>query len=249
MQSESQILSEEAELDPVAMDAIRSLLADSDAEEDVPVVAPARPSAARELGVAPMAAAPVAPAASLPPRKADGLPDLAAVPPEVPGAEAPQAKPARKARAPRQASALRQRMQGHLDAGKARVLGYRPTRRHIFWGGFALLVLLRPWLVVGLMFLLAFVVVGIFLILGYDGFWRRGMAIGRWYARRNPERSVEMHRKLDQFAVRFDAFLDRFPEGTVDGLYLPDFGDVAEAEARHAEAMERRLASMQQSKA
>jgi hypothetical protein len=38
--------------------------------------------------------------------------------------------------------------------------------------------------------------------------------------------------------------LDRFPEGTVDSLYLPDISELASAEARHDAAMERRLSGM-----
>lgn len=41
--------------------------------------------------------------------------------------------------------------------------------------------------------------------------------------------------------MKWDAVLDRFPEGTVDGLYLPDFGEMAEAEARHDAALDRRF--------
>ena len=72
------------------------------------------------------------------------------------------------------------------------------------------------------------------------------MGIARWYARRHPSRSVELHRKLDNFAMKFDAFLDRFPEGTVDGLYLPDLGDLAEADQRHDEALDRRFETLRE---
>ena len=41
--------------------------------------------------------------------------------------------------------------------------------------------------------------------------------------------------------MKWDAVLDRFPEGTVDGLYLPDFGEMAAAEARHDAALDRRF--------
>lgn len=127
---------------------------------------------------------------------------------------------------------------------KAAVLGYRPSAKHVIIACLALLILLRPWLVVGLLFLSLLIVTGIFLILGYDGFWRRGMGLARWYARRRPHRSAELHRTLDNFAMKWDAVLDRFPEGSVDGLYLPDFGDLAEAEARHDATLDRRFESL-----
>ena len=135
---------------------------------------------------------------------------------------------------------------GILGRAKARVLGYRPTPKHIVLACLALLIVFRPWLVLGLLFLTGFIVTAIFLILGYDGFWRRTMGAARWYARRRPARSVELHRKLDTFAMKWDAVLDRFPEGSVDGLYLPDFGDLAEAEARHDAVLDRRFDSLRE---
>jgi len=48
----------------------------------------------------------------------------------------------------------------------------------------------------------------------------------------------------DHLSVAWDGILDRFPEGTVDGLYLPDFGELAAADDRHTEAMDRRLSGL-----
>lgn len=119
--------------------------------------------------------------------------------------------------------------------------GYRPAAAHIALGVFALLALTHPWLVLGLTLLFLLILVGVFLIVGYDGFWQGAIKLGRWYANRRPARAAILHARLDSFAVRWDAILDRFPEGTVDGLYLPDFGEIATADARHAQAVERRL--------
>lgn len=129
---------------------------------------------------------------------------------------------------------------GIFDSIKA----YRPTPAHIGLAAFVLLVLMRPWLVLGVVFLLAIILVGVFLILGYDGFWQNAMKAGRWYAKRNPDRAVALNKRLDRFAMRWDAILDRFPEGSVDGLYLPDFGELAMADQRHDEAVERRLSGL-----
>lgn len=126
-----------------------------------------------------------------------------------------------------------------------RIRAYRPTPAHIAMALFALLVLTRPWLVFGLLFLFVFMMIGVFLIAGYDGFWQGVIKASRWYAKRRPSRAAVLHARLDRFAVRWDAVLDRFPEGTVDGLYLPDFAELANADVRHDEALERRLAGLQ----
>jgi len=126
---------------------------------------------------------------------------------------------------------------------------WRPSPGMITLAVLALLVVLRPWLVLGLILLMVFITLGVFLALGYDGFWQRAMALGRWYAKRRPERAARIHARLDAFAMRWDAVLDRFPEGTVDGLYLPDFGEMAAADARHDEALDRRFDSLRNSEA
>lgn len=216
------------DLDPQALAAIRDLIeaepegASTSAPEDVPEAVSVTAEAVKP---APVGAAP-APAATTRPvhRTAEEMPGMTAA--------------ADQRQEPRAVGRI-----AHL---KARVTGYRPTPKHIIIAACALVVLMRPWLVVGLLLLTLLVFIGVFLILGYDGFWKRAMGLARWYARRRPSRAAELHRKLDDFAMKWDAFLDRFPEGTVDGLYLPDFGELATADARHDEALDRRLSSLRE---
>lgn len=205
--------------------AIRELLASEEA-----TAAPAPKARKKRKAAQPAPTAPIQPVEAVP--HTDRFEEIS--PPEP----QPSARPKWTAKMKAKASAA---CADVLGRAKARVSGYRPKPKHIVILCAALLVIFRPWLVVGLILLFAFILTAIFLILGYDGFWRRAMGLGRWYARRHPSRSVELHRKLDDFAMKFDAFLDRFPEGTVDGLYLPDLGDLAEADRRHKEALDRRF--------
>lgn len=232
-----------AELDPESLAAIRSLLTEN---------LPGQPEARSTAKPAACTDAPDYAVANETPsdirrtaRKANSFPKIEHIT-ELPEhtAKASIAK-AKRTRMPGSRFAL----EGKLDSLKARVKEYRPTPRQIVLASLALIVFFRPWLVLGLLFLGMFVLLGVFLILGYDGFWRRAMGVGRWHARRHPERSVELHQKLDAFAMKWDAILDRFPEGSVDGLYLPDFGEIAEADARHDAAMGRRLDSLRESEA
>ena len=216
---------DDAGLDPNSLAAIRNLLASE------PEVAP-QPVKERQAAKAEAAFAPL-PEPNDPARQ----------PREVMTSKG-EAKAAKRAAKAKVASG-----DGIVARAKAKVFGYRPKKKHIVLASLALVIFFRPWLVLGLLFLSGFVITGVFLILGYDGFWRRAMGLARWYARRRPERSVELHRKLDSFAMKWDAVLDRFPEGSVDGLYLPDFGDLAEAEARHEAALDRRFDSLRKSEA
>ena len=226
----------DAPLDAQSMAAIRALLA----EEEVAPVAPPAPYAAVAAQDAPAAdqAAPAEAHTAAPDAKRDRLPPIAAAP-------APSKKVQKAAKAPRGPGLL-----SKLTApAMARIKDYRPTPKHIILAALALLVLFRPWLVVGIVMLSLLVFVGVFLILGYDGFWQRGMAIARWYAGRNPDRAAQMHARLDNFAMKWDAVLDKFPDGTVDGLYLPDFQEIAAAEQRHEAALDRRLKDMRETEA
>ncbi len=225
-----------AELDPNALAAIRDLL------ETEPEIA-AQPVAERRAERTADAAA----AAPAPKPQRVRPAELAARPAATP--QRVQAEVASDPDAQAAAPRARRKLEGGglVDTLKARVTGYRPKPKHLILGSLALLILFRPWLVAGILFLGLLVTLGVFLILGYDGFWRRAMGVARWYARRRPSRAGELHRKLDNFAMKWDAILDRFPEGSVDGLYLPDFGDLATADARHDEALDRRFSNLNES--
>jgi hypothetical protein len=233
----------EYELDASSLDAIRSILTEEEAPVPRRTLRRAKPVAAE------------------PPR--EGAPSQSKAE-QLPTLERPYADPeddlTRKPgkwrfslrRTPKAAvakvTAPRTERRKPKDAGEGlagRIKTFRPKPVHIALGLFALFVVMRPWLVFGVLVLFALIMTGVFLITGYDGFWQSTMKFGRWYARRRPARAALLHARLDRFAMRWDAVLDRFPEGTVDGLYLPDFGEMATAEDRHSKAMDRRLSGMQ----
>jgi hypothetical protein len=232
----------ERELDETSLSAIRSILT----EEAAPTPRARSAGVVRET-----------PGAGLPERapvrrKADGLPTLEKVQEDQGGGK--RSRPSMRAflaraRTPRAAKtppkppaeAQASRAGGR---GAANLAGYRPKPAHIALAAFVLLVLMRPWLVLGFLFVGFFILAGVFLVLGYDGFWHGVMRVNRWYARRRPARAAIVLSRLDRFAMRWDAVLDRFPEGSVDGLYLPDFGSLATADRRHEEVLERRLSGL-----
>jgi hypothetical protein len=129
----------------------------------------------------------------------------------------------------------------HLT-GHAR--GYRPTPRHIAFAIIVLLAVLRPWLVVALILLPIVIVTGIFLAVGYDRFWSGVLRSYQWYHARRPKRAERLRRRADSFAMRWDAFLDRFHEGSVDALYLPDLNSLQQEEERHEKALDQRFSKL-----
>jgi len=242
---------EDFDLDAESLNAIRSILTDEAAPEvevDQAVVAAPAPKAAPR-------------ASQRVPRKADALPRLQSAEIDPQEAATPrkrgislrrkpkvQARPASKPSPAAQSHAQAPKSSGMLSDWIQRIKAYRPKPAHIALAVLGVFVVMHPWLVLGLVLLSLIVLVGVFLIVGYDGFWKGVMKAGRWYAKRNPTRAAVINKRLDDFAMRWDAFLDKFPEGSVDGLYLPDFGDLAMADQRHEEAVDRRLASLSETR-
>ena len=112
-------------------------------------------------------------------------------------------------------------------------------------GALAVLVLLlRPQWVVLFVFALLFLVVGAFAFLGADRVWNGVMTLLVRYKTRHPEKSNQLEARLDRFALRWDVFLDRFPEGSVDGLYLPDLQALQRRDDAHVDAVNDRLSRM-----
>lgn len=139
----------------------------------------------------------------------------------------------------------RRRLPAPLARLVARVRGYRPTRRHIALAVLALLAVFRPWLLVALLLLPVIVVAGLFMSFGHDRFWAGVLKYFNWYRAKHPDRAERLRRKADGFALRWDAVLDRFPEGTVDALYLPDLNSLQEREDRHKKALAARFDKLQ----
>ncbi|MGC1497181.1 MAG: hypothetical protein WA790_15330 [Sulfitobacter sp.] len=226
-ESDKQLTPNASELDPTSLAAIRDLLATE------PEVKP-QPVEERRAAKAEAAFAPLPDEVSRSPKQAAHIPRRVAKP--------------NATKTPKHGSRKEDIVSkdGFITGAKAKVFNYRPTTKHIVFACLGSLIFFRPWLILGILFMSAFAITGIFLILGYDGFWRRAMGLARWYARRRPARSAELHRKLDSFAMKWDGVLDRFPEGSVDGLYLPDFGDLADVEARHDAALDRRFEGLRE---
>lgn len=143
------------------------------------------------------------------------------------------------------AGARRPRLPAPVQDRIARLRAYRPTLRHVALAALVLLVVLRPWLLVTVVLLPALIVAGIFLSVGHDRFWAGVLRLYNRFHARNPEKAERLRRRADGIALRWDAFLDRFPEGTVDALYLPDLNSLQDQEERHRQALAERFDKLQ----
>jgi hypothetical protein len=126
----------------------------------------------------------------------------------------------------------------------ARLRALRPSRRQSVWAAVGLIVLLRPAWVVLTLVLGVFVMLGMVVAFGADRVWSGSVGLLKWYTGRAPERGVRLAARIDRFACRWDSLLDRFPDGWVDGLYLPDLQSLLDAEDWHDAVMATRLQRM-----
>jgi hypothetical protein len=119
------------------------------------------------------------------------------------------------------------------------------TLRTGLLGAVAILIIAAPAYFVLLVLTFLFAGISVFLILGADRIWGLVEAHLNRLSQSDPEREQELRAKLDKWANRWDSILDRFPEGTVDGLYMPDFSiNPAESEPVHDAILADRLKRM-----
>lgn len=118
-----------------------------------------------------------------------------------------------------------------------------PKRKHVTLAALALLVALKPFWILGFIGIVLLLIALAFMAIGGETIWRGVMLALHQLSEKDPERAVRIRRRLDRMAVKWDGFLDRLPEGSVDGLYMPDFqvlsAEEARNEARFVNRMER----------
>lgn len=109
----------------------------------------------------------------------------------------------------------------------------KPKRKHVALGVLAALVLFRPFWVLTAVLVLVVLCGLAFVAIGGEKIWRGVMLALHQLSEKDPERAVRIRKRLDAFAMKWDMFLDRFPEGSVDHFYMPDFQVLSAEEARN----------------
>lgn len=118
---------------------------------------------------------------------------------------------------------VRDKMIGPMGAALARVGGYRPTRKHVFFAVLAVIFLVRPWLIPVTLFIAFWACLIAYLTLGPDRVAELVVGGWRWLHVRRPELAETIRQRAEAMAIRIDAFLDRMPANWTEGLYVPDF--------------------------
>lgn len=110
-----------------------------------------------------------------------------------------------------------------LEYAVRRLRGYRPTPKHITIAVLVLVVVLRPWLIPGIL-LVAFMIFLIsYLTLGPDRFAE--LAVEGWARLKKwrPDLADKLHQKYERFSMRANALLSRLPNGWKERLSYPWF--------------------------
>lgn len=117
-----------------------------------------------------------------------------------------------------------------------RIKAYRPSRKHIFLVVLAGVVIWRPWLVPGILFVTFWIGLIVYLTLGPDRTMEKLSAVWTWLQRTRPETAEKLRDSADRFALKFDALLERLPDRWAERLALPDFSQPSDAQVKMDEA-------------
>ena len=96
-------------------------------------------------------------------------------------------------------------------------------RGHLILVAVTILLMFRPVLVLGSLLVLTVITLVGFAYFGSARIWLGLEQVIERRAMRNPQRAARLVALLDRAAMRWDLLLDCFPEGSVNGLYMPDF--------------------------
>jgi hypothetical protein len=106
----------------------------------------------------------------------------------------------------------------------ARVSGFRPTRKQIALTALAVVMVWRPWLIPGILFLLFWIALIVHLTLGPDRVAELLTPVREKLAARYPEKAAALRRRAQAGADRVEGWIEKLPERWRDGIYLPDLG-------------------------
>lgn len=105
-----------------------------------------------------------------------------------------------------------------------RMRAYRPTRTHVAWAAFAIVMLWKPWLIPVLVILSMWIGLVIYLTVGHDRVAEFIDPLWARFAARFPNASASILHRVQIGADQIEGWLARMPEGWCDEIYLPDFG-------------------------
>ena len=125
-----------------------------------------------------------------------------------------------------------------------RIKTYRPDRRAILLTSAVLLLILKPFMVIGWTLFAGFVVLLCYLFMGGERFWRAIIAIFQKFKRRRPAAARVLKLRSYVIARKWNGLMQWAPQGICDFFQVPDLREIIAADTRHEAAMSDRLRRM-----
>ncbi|MEP6067770.1 MAG: hypothetical protein ABJ246_18165 [Paracoccaceae bacterium] len=124
----------------------------------------------------------------------------------------------------------------HFGRGLSRI-----RRKHVWWGASLATAYWRPFLFLGIVCSILFLIALAFLLIGAERIWKGVILAIREIESRNPHKAHRMRVKIQTFSDRWNGMLDRCPDGWVDGFYMPDLRALETQDLDHATTVAERL--------
>ncbi len=104
--------------------------------------------------------------------------------------------------------------------------------KHVFLAFTALVVILRPWLVLGVTLTLLMVLMITYLSLGHERFTE--VLLARWlrFKKRKPQKAEQYFKKATQLVEQYNAKVARLPKALAERLSLPDLAELEKEDDR-----------------
>ncbi|MEL7258994.1 MAG: hypothetical protein AAFN80_14280 [Pseudomonadota bacterium] len=117
-------------------------------------------------------------------------------------------------------------------AGKIWTHARKIKAKHVFLTFAALIVILRPWLVLGVTVTLLMVFAITYLSLGHERFTE--ILLARWlrFKKRNPQKAEQYFTKATQLVEQYNAKVARLPKALAERLTLPDLAELEKEDDR-----------------
>lgn len=125
-------------------------------------------------------------------------------------------------------------LQGRVKFDKEQVVQYAKLAGLV---ALALVMLFKPWLIPALFFMLVWLALIVFLLLGSSRISELSKAVWGWYQAKRSERAEAIIVALQRAADRVDGILARLPARVSDGIYTPDLGRSARDMAREGRVL------------
>lgn len=125
-------------------------------------------------------------------------------------------------------------LQGTGRLERAQIVQYAKLAGLVALG---VVILFKPWLIPALFFMLVWLVLILFLVLGSSRISELSEALWGWYQAMRPARAEAVVVRLQRAADRVDGILARLPARVSDGIYTPDLGRSARDRMREGQVL------------